>query len=87
MRSRIFRVLAGLLCVGFVWFLTTTDHVDRDLRELVGAWAICTVFGLFAIFGAGPAEKMLGLLFGVPDPESPNLERGTDDEQPPRSVK
>ena len=64
MRTRVFRVLAGVLAVLFGWFLLTADHSARPVREVVGFWAIGVAFMAFALFGTEPAERLLILVFG-----------------------
>jgi hypothetical protein len=59
MRTRIFRILAGLLAVLIVWFLTMADHSGRSVRELVGFGIVAVTFALFAPDMA--ALKSLGL--------------------------
>ena len=71
MRTRVFRVLAGLLTVLIVWFLLTVDHSGRSLRELVGFGVVAVTFAIFALLGSQPADSWLGLWFGNLRPESP----------------
>ncbi len=73
MRTKIFRVLAGLLALLFLGFLLFGDQTSRTLRELVGFWTICCAFSLFALFGTEPAERFAcyvsGIKYGQPNPK------------------
>ena len=73
MRTKIFRVLAGLLALLIFGFLLLGDHSGRTLRELVGFCTICCVFGLFTLFGTEPAERFAcyvsGIKYGQPNPK------------------
>jgi hypothetical protein len=71
MRTKVFRVLAGLLALLFLGFLLFGDHTGRTLRELVGFWTVCCLFGLFALFGTEPAERFLCYVSGM-DYKEPN---------------
>jgi hypothetical protein len=77
MRTFVFRFLAGLLAVLFGWFLTMGHHADLSLRKLVAFWAICLLFGIFALFGPASAERFLGIFTGKPNPDPPS--KGKDD--------
>lgn len=81
MRSRVFRVLAGLLAVLFAWFLATADHSGRPTRELVGFWVVGLAFGTFALFGTAPAEQLLCLVFGSECPERPPVGHQAGDDK------
>jgi hypothetical protein len=67
MRTAVFRVLAGLLAVGFVFAMFVWANVAR---HAVLTSMIAVVFGVYAAFGTAPAERMLGMLFGLPEPPS-----------------
>jgi hypothetical protein len=70
MRTAVFRVLAGLLAVGFVSAMFVADVGQMSLRHAVLEGMIAVVFGVYAAFGTAPAERMLGMLFGLPEPPS-----------------
>ena len=67
MRTRVFRVLAGFLAPAFAGLLLTGD--PRTPREVFGIAVVATAFGVFALFGTAPAERLLGDLFGVGPPK------------------
>ena len=64
MRSKVFRVLSGLLAIAFIWFLVVADHSGRTARELFGFTAITVAFVLFAAVGTNGAERFLASVFG-----------------------
>ncbi len=72
MRTKIFRVLAALLSLSFVWVLVTADHAHRSVRELAGFCFITLLFGVFALFGPRPVEKLLADMFGIGDVKPPD---------------
>jgi len=87
MRTRVFRILAGLLAILIVWSLTMAERPDRSLRELVGTWVVVVVFALFAVFGAKPADWLIGLWFGGPgsspvSPQKAEIGKQRSNEQP-----
>ncbi len=80
MRSRIFRVLAGLLAVAFAWLPLVAEDGQLPLRRAFWIGAMAVVFGLFALFGPGPAERLLGSLFGVGSPPKQSGPPGNNDD-------
>jgi hypothetical protein len=64
MRAVVFRVLAGLLAVGFA-FVLTAGKPPQGLRDLVMMWGIALMFALYSLFGPAPAEWVLMALFGT----------------------
>lgn len=72
MRTTLFRLLAGVLSLLFVWFLVAADHSRRSVRELAGFSFITIVFGVFALFGSNPAEKLLAIVFGIGQAKPPD---------------
>jgi hypothetical protein len=69
MRSRIFRVLAAVIAVLFLWFLLTADHANRSTRELFLFSGIAVMFAVFAMFGTAGAERFMAVVFGTPEPD------------------
>ncbi len=76
MRTRLFRVLAGGLAVAIGWLLIVADGGRRPIRELFWFAALGVVFGLYSLFGSAPADRLIGLLFGVNPPSDPRGDRG-----------
>ena len=68
MRSLVFRLLAGAVAAGIGWLLIVADGGRRPARDVFWFGAIGVVFGLFALFGSAPADRLLGFLFGVGPP-------------------
>ena len=66
MRKIVFRVLAGLLSVGFLALILFGDTANMTPREKWGGIAIGVAFGLFALFGS---EGLANRAIGVRDPE------------------
>jgi hypothetical protein len=66
MRTRIFRILAGLLAVLFVCVLTLGDRSRFSWGELAGFIVITVLFSLFAVLGPHGADWWLALWFGSP---------------------
>ena len=67
MRTRVLRVLAGFLAPAFAGLLLFGD--PQPPRQILGTAVMATVFGVFALFGTVPAERLLGDLFGVGPPK------------------
>ncbi len=65
MRSLVFRVLAGVVAVGIGWLLLVADGGQRPAHEVFRFGSVGAIFGLFALFGPAPAERLMGHLFGV----------------------
>lgn len=70
MRTRVFRILAGLLAVLFVWALSIGDHSRFSWREWAGYVMITVLFSLFALLGPQSADRWLMLWFGTPSTKS-----------------
>jgi hypothetical protein len=81
MRTRVFRILAGLLAVLTACFLTLADLSGRSLRELVGFVLVGVTFMLFALFGSRPADWWLGLWLGNPTSNHLSEQEPEPDEQ------
>jgi hypothetical protein len=64
MRTIIFRILAGLIAIGFVWVFVSADNNGKSAREMFGMAALTIVFAGFAVFGPHPAESFLATVFG-----------------------
>ena len=60
------RATPGLLALCFASVLIAADHT-LSAREVVGVTVIAAAFGLFALFGPGPAERLLAVVFGIGD--------------------
>ena len=80
MRTRIFRILAGLIAVLFV---TTVDYSGRSLRERVGLGFVIALFATYAVLG--PRASHRWLQFWVPAARKREIEIDEErrDELPP----
>ena len=67
MRTRVLRVLAGFLAPAFAGLLLFGD--PQPPRRTLGTAVMATVFGVFALFGTAPAERLLSDFFGVGPPK------------------
>lgn len=70
MRTRVFRVLAGLLAVGMAWSLTRSfrfvvNDPIRSLPVLLCMGAATVTFALFALRGYAAVDRWLGVWYGV----------------------
>ena len=61
MRQVIFRSLAGILALLFIWVLVVKSF---PARQLVGFIFITALFAAYAVFGDGTANSLLGSLSG-----------------------
>ena len=77
MRSRIFRIVAGLLAVVFIWVVCIADAGQMPLRQAVLAGVIGVAFGLYALLGNDPAERLLNDVFRI-HPTDPNKRDGSN---------
>jgi hypothetical protein len=62
MRQLIFRVLAGLLAIGFVWTLFATK--EFSIRDTTMLSVLTIVFGAYAVMGRDSADHAIGLFLG-----------------------
>ena len=76
MRTRLFRILSGVVAVLFIWFLVALDHANRSARELFGFCGIAVMFAIFALFGTDAVGRFQSMLFGIPGPNEPPKGRG-----------
>ena len=68
MRNRVFRFLAGALAMAIGWLLIVADGGRRPFREMFWFAVLGAAFGLFALFGSAPADRLISLMFGVNPP-------------------
>jgi hypothetical protein len=71
MRTLIFRGLAGLIAVLCVLALVFGDLANQPLQQLVWMIVIPVIFGVYAVFGTEPAERLLVWVYGGEYPEKP----------------
>jgi hypothetical protein len=71
MRTRVFRILAGLLAVLFVCVLFIGDQSQWSWRELAGFGIITVLFTFFAVLGPQAADWWIMLRLGAPATKSP----------------
>jgi hypothetical protein len=87
MRTVVFRCLAGLLAPAFAWVLLAGEHT-LSARQVLFGTVVAAVFGLFALFGPGPADWLLVTFFGGPQARrnhgvpDPNVEGWQPPSQP-----
>ena len=82
MRTLIFRGLAGLVAVSIILVLVFGDLAKQPLPQLIGTIVVALVFGVFALFGTEPAERLAVMVFGGEYPEKPSVGPSSGNDTP-----
>jgi uncharacterized paraquat-inducible protein A len=69
LQTIVFRVLAGLLALGFGAFLVFGDTSKMSLRQVVGGCVIAVAFGLYSLLGPEVGERFLAYMIGIRNPD------------------
>ena len=79
MREAIFRGLAGLPAVSFVWVALAVPRAEMGWYERFMVGGMALMFGLYAFFGPRPAYWVMWALFGVQSESEQKTGKGKKD--------